>query len=52
VYEPFLNTGITLAILKLLGTIPDEKEALNNISNGLDITCFISFSAVTGMLEG
>jgi len=38
--------------LKLLGTIPDEKEALNNISNGLDITCFISSSAVIGMLEG
>ena len=48
----FLNTGITLATLKLLGTIPNEKEALNNISNGLDITCFISFSAVIGMLEG
>ena len=38
--------------MKLLGTIPDEKEALNNISNGLDITCFISSSAVIGMLEG
>lgn len=43
---------MTLAISKLLGTIPETKEALNNISNGLDITCFISFSAVIGMLEG
>ena len=49
-YIPFLNTGKTLAILNLSGTIPLAKDALNIIFEGLDITDFKSLSKFDGIL--
>ena len=48
--EPFLNIGITLATLKLVGTTPVEKEILKIIVRGLDITCLIILRMLTGKL--
>ena len=50
--DPFLNTGITLASLKLLGTMPVEMEVLKIISNGLEITLLIIFNIETSFLKG
>ena len=47
---PFLNTGKTLAILNLSGTILLAKDALNIISKGFDITDFKSLSKFDGIL--
>lgn len=43
---------MTLTTLKRFGTSPLEKEKLNNISRGLDMTGLSFFSILTGMLEG
>ena len=40
------------AILKSLGTTPEEREALKIISSGLDIQVFNISSMSTGMLDG
>ena len=50
VCTPFLKTGVTLAILNKSGTIPVEKEALNIIPRGADITCLGAFKIAAGML--
>ena len=50
--DPFLNTGITLASLRLLGTMPVEMEVLKRISNGLEITLLIIFNIETNILKG
>ena len=47
-----MNTGITLAILNLLGAIPVAKEALNTISKSFDINCFKILRIFIGRLEG
>ena len=47
---PFLNTGKTLAILNLSGTILLAKDALNINSKGFDITDFKSLSKFDGIL--
>jgi hypothetical protein len=52
VHNPFLNTGITLAIFRLFGTMPVEKEALNMVSSGPDNTFLISFKIGIGILNG
>ena len=49
--DPFLNTA-TFAILKSLGTTPNEKEVLKTISKGLDTYAFSIFSISIGMLSG
>ena len=50
--DPFLNTGITLASLKLLGTMPVEMEVLKRISNVLEITLLIIFNIETSIIKG
>ena len=52
VCDPFLKTGITLATLKLSGTIPVAKELLNKSSNGFEIGFFNIFSSLVGILFG
>ena len=52
VCDPFLNTEITLGILKLLGTMPVEKEVLNKTSRGLDMTVLRIRNIETGILKG
>jgi hypothetical protein len=52
VHNPFLNTGSTLAIFRLFGTMPVEKEALNMVSSGPDNTFLISFKIGIGILNG
>ena len=49
--DPFLNTGNTLASLKLLGTMPVEMEVLRRISNLLAITLLIIFNIETSILK-
>ena len=44
--------GKNLAILNLSGTIPVANELLKTISNGFDITIFISLSVFVGILKG
>ena len=44
--------GKTLAILNLSGTIPVVNELLKTISNGFDITIFISLSIFVCILKG
>ncbi len=50
--DPFLYTGIILAILNLFGTIPVVKEALNRISRGLDNAPFNNLRTYNGILKG
>ena len=47
-----MYTGITFATLRLFGTIPLEKEALNKVSKGLAITALRIFNIETGILYG
>jgi hypothetical protein len=47
-----LKTGITLAILNLLGTTPVDIEQLNMHSRGFDINVFNNFNIFIGVLEG
>ena len=47
-----MNTGSTLSVLKLSGTTPSEKEQLNKISRGFDISSLRSFRILVGMLKG
>jgi hypothetical protein len=51
-HNPFLNTGNTLAIFRLFGTMPVEKEALNIVSSDPDNTFLISFKIGIGRLNG
>ena len=52
VCDPFLKTGMMLASLKSVGTVPVENEVLKRISNGLEITDFRSLSMSMGILKG
>ena len=47
-----MNTGVTLASLKLLGTVPFEIDALKIVDKGSDIRCFIDCNTEMGMLKG
>ena len=47
-----MKIGITLAILKLSGNIPEEIEELKIADNGFETRCFIDLRIVTGMLKG
>ena len=44
--------GITFATLKLVGTIPDDKEVLNKVARGTDITLLRFLSIFAGRLYG
>lgn len=51
VWESFFkNIGISLATLKLVGTIPDDKEVWNKVAKGTDITPLRILSVFTGRL--
>lgn len=50
--EPFLNTGINLAILRSSGTVPVLKEQLHNNSRGLDKVHLSSLIILLGILKG
>jgi hypothetical protein len=52
VTDPFLKTGITFAILNLLGTIPELNEQLYRYDNGSDSIDFSSLSNLVGILNG
>ena len=44
--------GITFATLNLEGTIPVDKEVLNKVARGTDITLLRILSIFTGILYG
>ena len=50
--EPVLNMGITLAILRVSGNIPVEKDWLNKFARSGEICVLISFKIMVGMLLG
>ena len=47
-----MRPTLIFAILKHLGTSPKEKEILNNISRGFDMTYLMIFKILTGILYG
>ena len=44
--------GITFATFMLIGTIPDDKEVLNKVLRGTDITLLRILSIFAGRLNG
>ena len=51
-FEPFLNTGITLAIFRFDGKIPVEKDKLIILKIGSKIECFNNVIMLEGILKG
>ena len=50
--SPFLKIGITLAIFKLLGKIPDTKDSLKRRERSLEMGVSRIFRSLTGILFG
>ena len=50
--SPFLKIGITLAIFRLLGNIPDTKDSLKRRVRSFEIGESRIFRSLTGILFG
>ena len=46
------KTGITFAVLSLVGKIPVEKDRFISCESGSEISCLRSCKILTGMLKG
>ena len=51
-FESFLSIVVTLLVPKIVGKEPHEKEGLNKTANWSDISFFISFKILIGILSG
>ena len=51
-FESFLQIGVTLLVFKIVGKEPVVKESLNKTANWSDISFFINFKILIGILLG
>ena len=50
--EPFLNTGVTWALVQSFGNTPVFRERLNSLLRGSNSASAPSFRSLPGMLSG